>query len=139
MIYGITLIILSLIAVPSLIVSKKPNAQEILDKIAPYQGWIGVVFCFWGLWGVISAVLNIGILSTHPIWWITWIAGSAVQAILGFMLGYGLIQKYVLSKNEKAAEKAAEVQVKLGKMQGKIGMIGIGVGIWMIVAAILFY
>ena len=55
MIYGITLILLSIIAVPSLILSKKPNAQELLDKVAPYQGWIGLVFCFFGVWGVISA------------------------------------------------------------------------------------
>jgi len=40
MIYGITLVLLSIIAVPSLILSKKPDAKELLKKIEPYQGWI---------------------------------------------------------------------------------------------------
>lgn len=138
MIYGIMLIILSLIAVPSLILAKKTNAQELLDKIAPYQGWIGVVFCFWGIWGIITAVMNIGWLTSSPIWWITLVAGSAIEAILGFMLGYSLIQKHVLSNNEKAKEKGAELMVKLGKMQGKLGLIGIAVGVWMLIAKMLF-
>jgi len=38
MIYEITLILLSIIAVPSLILSKKPNAKELLEKVEPYQG-----------------------------------------------------------------------------------------------------
>ncbi len=59
MIYGITLIILGILAAPSLLLSKKPNAKELLDKITPYQGWIGLGFCFWGLWGIIQALLNI--------------------------------------------------------------------------------
>jgi len=43
MIWGITLILLSIVAVPSLILSKKPNAKELLEKVEPYQGWIGLV------------------------------------------------------------------------------------------------
>jgi len=138
MIHGITLIVLSILAVPSLIISRKPNAKELLDKVAPYQGWIGVLFCFWGVWGVISAFLNMGLLTEYPIWWITWLAGAAVEAILGFILGYGLIQKYALSKNESAKEKGEQVMKKLGAIQGKLGIIGVIVGIWVIVASLLF-
>jgi len=36
MFYGIQLILLSIIAVPSLILAKKPNAKELLEKIEPY-------------------------------------------------------------------------------------------------------
>jgi len=135
MIYGITLIILGLLAAPSLLISKKPNAQELLDKITPYQGWIGLLFCFWGIWGVIQAVLNISILGSWPIWWITWLASSAIQAILGFILGYGMINKLLLSKSEEAKEKGAKILAKLAPIQGKLGLIGI----WVIVARILFY
>ncbi len=138
MIYGITLIILGLLAAPSLLLSKKPNAKELLDKITPYQGWIGLVFCFWGIWGVIQAILNIGLLTDFPIWWITWIAGSAISAILGFILGYGMINKLLLSKNEEAKQKGEELLAKLAPIQGKLGLIGVVVGIWVVVANILF-
>ena len=138
MIYGILLILLSLIAVPSLILSKKPNAQELLDKVAPYQGWIGIVFCLLGIWGIISAFLNIGWLTSAPIWWFTLLAGSVVQATLGFILGYGIISKQLLSGSNEAQEKANQLLAKLAPIQGKLGLVGIGVGIWMIVAHIMF-
>ncbi|MBL3658558.1 hypothetical protein [Fulvivirga sediminis] len=138
MIYGITLILLSIIAVPSLILAKKPNAKELLAKVEPYQGWIGLVFCFWGVWGIISAVLNIGWLTTAPIWWITLLAGSVVEAGLGFMLGFALMNKLFLGSNPSAKEKAANLREKIAPKQGKLGVLGIIVGCWMIAASFLF-
>ena len=139
MIYGITLIILGILASPSLLLSKKPNAKELLDKITPYQGWIGLGFCFWGVWGVIQAILNIGWIGDWPIWWITWLASSAVEAVLGFILGYGMISRHLLSKNEQAKEKGEQLLAKLAPIQGKLGLAGIIVGVWVIIASIFFY
>ena len=138
MIWGISLVLLSIIAVPSLVLSKKPNAKELLEKIEPYQGWIGMVFCFWGVWGIISSVLNIGWLTTAPIWWVTFLAGNIISAVLGFMLGFGLINKYFLSKNEDAIAKAEELREKIAPKQGKLGLVGIFVGAWMIAASFMF-
>lgn len=138
MIYGISLILLSIIAVPSLILAKKPNAKELLEKIEPYQGWIGLIFCFWGVWGIISAFLNMGWLTSAPIWWSTLLAGSVVEAGLGFMLGFGMINKLILSKNEEAKEKAELLREKIAPKQGKLGILGIAVGAWMIVASFMF-
>lgn len=138
MIWGITLILLSIIAVPSLLLAKKPNAKELLEKIEPYQAWIGMVFCFWGVWGIITAVLNLGWLTVAPIWWITFLAGNIISAVLGFMLGFGLINKYVLSKNDNAKEKADALRAKIAPKQGKLGLVGIIVGVWMIAASFIF-
>ncbi|WP_298488749.1 hypothetical protein [uncultured Maribacter sp.] len=138
MIWGITLILLSLIAVPSLILAKKPNAKELLAKVEPYQGWIGLVFCFWGVWGIITAILNLGWLTSAPIWWITLLAGNIVSAALGFMLGSGLINKLFLGKNEAAQAKAEELRQKIAPKQGKLGILGLIVGGWMIAASFLF-
>ncbi|PKH51835.1 hypothetical protein CXF68_14600 [Tenacibaculum sp. Bg11-29] len=139
MFYGIQLILLSIIAVPSLILAKKPNAKELLDKIEPYQGWIGLIFCLGGVWGVISSILNMGWITSYPIWWITLLAGSLVQAVLGFMLGFGMINKLILSKNEAAQQKAEALREKLAPKLGKLGVFGLIVGAWMIVASLLFF
>lgn len=138
MIWGITLILLSIIAVPSLLLSKKPNAKELLEKIEPYQGWIGFAFFFWGVWGVISALLSLGLLTTYPIWWITLLAGNVIEAVLGFMLGFGLINKFVLSKSPAGEEKGNRLREKLAPKQGQLGLLGLIVGAWMIVASFLF-
>jgi hypothetical protein len=138
MIYGITLIILGLMAAPSLILSKKPNAKELLDKLTPFQGWIGLVFAFWGVWGIISAIMNLDVLTHWPIWWITWLASSVVEATLGFLLGYGMISKLILSKNPTAQEKGEQLLAKLAPLQGKLGLFGVIVGIWVVIASFLF-
>lgn len=138
MIYGITLIILGLLAIPSLLLDKKPDAKEWFDKIAPYQGWIGVVFAIWGLWGIISCFLSIGLLTSWPIYWITWLLVSVVEFVLGFILGYGLIVKYALSKNEQAAQKGEQLLAKLIPWQGKLGIVAIVLGIWMIISSIIW-
>ncbi|MCK5800206.1 MAG: hypothetical protein KAI47_23610, partial [Deltaproteobacteria bacterium] len=56
------LILGGILASASLIVARKPNAQELIDKITPYQGWIGVALFFWGIWDVIQLIRVIGIL-----------------------------------------------------------------------------
>ncbi len=141
MLYGITLIILSIIAVPSLILAKKPNAAALLAKIVPYQGWTGFVFFIWGVWGLIQSILTLGWFSSGLWWiilWLTYFASSLVEAILGFMLGYGLISKYLLSKNEKAKEKGEQLLAKMASVQGKLGIFGIIVGLWCIVLRLLW-
>ena len=135
--YGITLIILGLVACPSLILDKKPNAKELFDKIAPYQGWAGVVFCIWGIWSIISAILTLDMLTTLPVVWILWLLCGLVEAALGFILGYSLIYKYALSKNETSAKKGEELLAKLLPLQGKIGIAAIIIGIVYVVCYII--
>jgi hypothetical protein len=139
MFYGITLILLGLLAAPSLLLSRRPDAKEMLDKITPYQGWFGAIMCFWGLWGTIQAVLNIGILKFFPVYWATWLATSVMSVILGFILGYGLINQHLLANNEAAKAKGEETLRKLAPLQGRLGLIGVILGIWCVIASILFY
>ncbi|MDE7133943.1 MAG: hypothetical protein K2N86_01510 [Rikenellaceae bacterium] len=139
MLYAILLIVLGILAVPSLIVSKKPNAKELIDKIAPFQGWLGLVFCVIGIWGIISSIIHIGWLTSYPIIWILDLAVAIVEACLGFILGYNLIVKYVLSKNEAAAAKGEQILAKLLPLQGKLGIAAIVLGIvYIILYFVLF-
>jgi hypothetical protein len=121
-----------------LLLSKQPNAKEILDKIKPYHGWIGIIFCLWGLWGVIQAFVHISAISIVPIWWMTWFASCAMEALLGFILGYEIINQHLLSKNDEVKEKGQQLLAKLTPIQNKLGMIAIGLGIWVIIASLAF-
>ena len=136
LIYGIIMIIISLLAAPQLLVSKRPDAKEFLDKLVPFQGWAGVVFCIWGIWQLIQ-VLQWTLLLQGGIWgillWLTFFLYAAVAIILGFILGYSLFVKYVLGKNEAAKEKADKMMKKLQSIQTKVAIVGIIVGIWYIV------
>ena len=141
MIYGIILIILGLLAAPSLLLAKKPDAKETLDKLAPIQGWLGLIFFIGGVFSIIMVILAMGLLG-HGIWgiiwWITQLACALIQTALGFLLGYSLIVKYGLSKNEAAKAKGEQLMAKLQPLQGKVGLLGIIIGVWVIICSFLY-
>ena len=137
MINGIWLALLGVLAVPSLILAKRPDAKEMLGKLAPYQGWIGAVSALWGVWGIISCVLNLGMLAHWPISWATWLANSVLLAGLGLILGIGTLKTFI--KDPTAQAKMDETLAKVAPHQGRLGLAAIGVGIWMVVSGFLFH
>lgn len=136
---GILLILLGILAVPSLLLSRRPDAKDLLDKITPYQGWIGVVFCIVGLLAVIRGLFNLNVLFYFPIYGLLFMAVAVVMTLLGFILGYSLIQKYALSKNATANEKGVQVLEKIRPMQGKLGILAIILGIVLIILSISYH
>lgn len=136
MVYGIWLAILGVLGASSLIIARRPDAAEMIGKFAPYQGWMGVASAAWGLWGIISCVLSIGLLALFPIWWITWVACSVVQTLLGLLLGVGVMKTFI--KDPAASEKLDQTIAKLSPFQGTIGLAGIGLGIWTVLASFMF-
>ncbi len=121
MLFSIIAILGGLIATSSLIVAKKPNAQELLDKLTPYQGWIGVVLLFWSIKGLI------GMLSYFSI---IYLVANIVMFIVGFLLAYSLLSKYLLEKNETAKAKGQQLRAKLAKFQVPAGVILLILGVY---------
>lgn len=133
---GIWLAVLGVLGASSLIIAKRPDAKEMIDKIAPYQGWIGAVSALWGIWMVISSVLSIGWLAVAPIYWATYLADGVLQLLLGLLLGVGVLKQFI--KDPTANEKMDQTIAKIAPYQGTLGLIAIGVGIWMVIAGFLF-
>lgn len=133
---AIWLIVLGILGAASIIVAKRPDAKEAIAKLAPYQGWIGAVSALWGVWGLISSVLNLGWLSVAPVYWVMFLSSSVVQALLGFLLGIGVLKTF--AKDEAAHQKMDQLLAKLSPYQGKLGLAAIGVGIAMLVVTVLF-
>jgi len=134
---GIWMALLGVLAAPSLILSKRPDAKQMLDKITPYQGWIGAISALWGVWGIISSVLSLSILADWPIYWITFLASSVLQAALGLLLGVGVLKTFI--KNPQAQEKMDAMIAKLAPKQGVLGLIGICMGVWLVLCGFLFF
>lgn len=127
------LIIGGVLAAASLIVAKKPDAKELIDKLTPYQGGIGAVMFLWGIWDLIGAVRFLDLLSAMPLLWIFWLVSALAEIVLGFLLGFGLITKYALSKNEQAMEKGQAIRAKLAVYQGPLGLVAIALAVVMLV------
>lgn len=133
---GVWLAVLGILGASNLIIARKPDAKELIAKLAPYQGWIGAVSALWGIWGIISSVLNLGMLAHYPIYWVTFLASAVVQAGLGLLLGVGTLKTFI--KQPQAIEKMDVMVTKLAPYQGTMGLVSIGVGVWMVVVSLLW-
>ena len=136
LINGLWLAVLGVLGASSLIIAKRPDARELIGKLAPYQGWIGVVSAIWGAWGIISSILNLGWLTSWPILWITWLANSVLLLALGLLLGVGVLKTFI--KSAEAHFKMDQTIAKLAPYQGALGIGAILVGSWMILSGFLY-
>jgi hypothetical protein len=129
--FGAWLIVLGILGASSLIIAKRPDAKQLIDKIVPYQGWFGAASVFYGIFDLISSIGAMGMMGVHPpiglIWWILYLANGLLQISLGLLLGVGVIKTFI--KDPTAQAKMDQTIVKLSPFQGTLGFIAIGVGI----------
>lgn len=130
---GLITIAGGILAASSLILARKPNAKELIDRITPYQGWIGIVMFFWGIWALLDCIRHVGLLSAMPIFWIFWLASGVADLVVGFLLGFGLITKYALGKSPAAEARGHAIRAKLANYQGAFGIFAIVTGVLYIV------
>ena len=128
MLSGLITIAGGILAASSLIVARKPNAKDLIDKLTPYQGWIGIVMFFWGVWGVLDCVRFLGVLSARPLFWLFWLACGVADLVVGFLLGFGLITKYALGKSPSALARGQRIRARLAGYQGTFGLLAIAMG-----------
>ena len=133
---ALLLIAAGALSIPTLIAAKQPNAKEVLDKMVPFQGVIGIILLLWGLFSLISDVFSAGFslfMRFFPIWGIIYIVSVLVAIGLGILLGYGLISKYALSKNADAARSGEMVRSKIAAFQVPLGIAGIVLGVLLLI------
>jgi hypothetical protein len=135
-VYGGWLILLGVLGAANLIIARKPDAKEIIVKLAPYQGWIGAVSVLCAIWQIIGTFLNLGLLSALPFMWVTFAATAVLQLVLGLLLGVGVLKTF--TKSPEAHARMDETIRKVAPYQGTLGLVAIGTGVWMVVANVLF-
>jgi len=128
--FSILLIVVGVLAAYPGIVRARPDAKEILDKILPYQGFIGIVALIWGALNLLRLLLHFGTMSMMPAaWLILALAGNIVAVLLGLLLGYGLIAQYLLNNSPAARQRGEELRSKLLARQVTLGWAGIALGV----------
>lgn len=114
-----------LLAMSSLLVGKSAGAAEKLATLAKYQGWIGLTMFGWGVWELISCVLNLGMMGTAPLSFIFWALSGVADFAVGLLLGFGLISTYVFRGNQMAIQKGDAIRSKLVAFQVPLGGLAI--------------
>jgi hypothetical protein len=134
---GVWLVVLGVLGAANLIIARKPEAKQLIDKISPYQGWMGAISCLWGIWITLWMVLGIAALASYPIWWVSVLSAGVVQAALGLVLGIGVLKTFI--KAPAAQAKMDQVLAKLAPYSGTLGLVSMGLGVWVVLANMFFY
>ena len=124
----ITILVLlagGLLGASSIIIGKRPDAKQLIDKLLPYHGIIGVVMLLWGLRDAFQLLRSLSVIGHVTLGWLVFLVTTLTELGLGFLLGYGLIVKYVLGNHPQAVAKAEQVRAKLRAYQGPLGVTAI--------------
>ena len=136
--YFTFLIILGMLGAANIIIAKKPDARVIIEKFSPYQGWIGVVALFYGVFEVIQAIGLLSWMSEglfQMLWVITFFGSAVLQISLGLLLGVGTLKTFV--KEPRVTEKLTTMSQKLAPYQGTLGLVSMATGVWFAVITFL--
>ncbi|HEY0476030.1 MAG TPA: hypothetical protein VGD37_00815 [Kofleriaceae bacterium] len=115
-----------ILAASGLIVARKPNAKELIDKLVPYQVIIGVAMLGLGLIGLLWWLAHglFTLVSHGSLFGITVAAMTLTSIVLGFLFGMPQIAKW-MAGNPAARDKAVQLSRSVAPYQGMLGIIGL--------------
>jgi uncharacterized membrane protein YwaF len=133
----IALILGGLLAASGLIIAKKPNAKELIDKLVPFQVLIGVAMLGLGVVNLLLSLAN-GVLTalTHTagLFGLTVLVVTGASILLGVLFGLPQFNKW-MQGHGNAQQKTMEFAHKVAPFQGSIGLIGLAASL----LALLYY
>ncbi len=129
-VYALLLILGGAVACSGLIVAKKPDAERILAKLAPFQALIGLALMglgiiFFIMQGPITAFKSI---SAEPMLAVANLGGVLVGIVLGFLLALPQIVRALPNAEQRAndlAQKIIPFQLLLGIAAAGCGVLGL--------------
>jgi len=125
LIHALALAVGGLLAASGLIIAKKPDAKQLIDKLMPYQAIIGVILLVLGVLSLLQSLGGLMSVITHfPLLGLTGLAVIVTSILLGFMFGMPQIAKWMPGEG-KTEQKGMELSRKLAPFQGILGIIAL--------------
>jgi hypothetical protein len=123
---ALVLIAGGLLAASTVIVARRPDAQQVINRLVPFQAMIGVALLAFGFINMIRLLTSgtLGALSRVPFFFASHLCVLGCSVLLGFLFGMPLISRLVPGSSS-AEQKAAELAQKIAAFQIMLGLLGI--------------
>lgn len=128
-------IVTGMLAAASVVIKKSPDAASLIKKIKPYEAFIGAASLIMG----ILSLLNVTTYFRY-----SFIYGSISSAciasciIMGFLLGYPVIQDFLLDElSEEARAKSNEIYERLTPYKITSGLVAMATGGYLVITSLL--
>lgn len=113
------------LAIPALIISKRPDARAMIDKLTPFQALIGVAMLALSLINFLRMVPHLNLIFKANLF------GTAAtftmyiaSALLGILFGMPQITKWIPG-NSSAEQKALQLTQRIAPFQVLLGLVTI--------------
>lgn len=127
MLLALLSIITGILAAASVVVKKMPDAEKTIQKIKPYEAMIGAAALILGIFSIFSISRHFAVYGF--IGGSSYVASAAACLVMGFLLGYPVLQDLVIDEmSENARNKSAELYEKLTPYKVMAGLVGMGAG-----------
>lgn len=124
----IVLILGGILAASTVIIAKRPDAQQAINKLVPFQGAIGIALLVFGVIWLLRSINIIKAMSGYPIFGATTLTVVGASILLGVLFGMPLIVR-LIPGDSPAEQKAAQFAANIAGFQVLIGLAGIVAGI----------
>jgi hypothetical protein len=122
---AIVAILGGILAASAMILARKPDAKQLIDKLTPYQALIGVgmialgVINFLRILGYLTDVFKVNLMLASAL-----LALLLTSVALGGLFGMPQITKWIPGESS-AEQKALELTRKVAPYQGILGLVAI--------------
>ncbi len=122
-------IVAGCLAAAAVVIQKLPDAEKAIEKIKPYEAFIGVAALLFGIMQLLSIGKMFGSITG-----LVALAATVSCILMGFLLGFPVLQDMVINDmSEDSRAKAAEWYQKLTPYKITAGLTAIGTGIYLLI------
>lgn len=129
LVFSILLFILGALAVYPAMIQTWPATKQWLDKAVPYQAVLGIVMAIWGLIYGLRLLARAGEMHSALVIWLVALVACVVAFLLGLLLGYSVIERYILRNNAQFQQQGEIYRAKLLARQASLGWGAIVLGV----------
>jgi hypothetical protein len=121
---AIVLIAGGVLAASAVIVARRPDAQQHINKLLPFQAIIGISLLVLGFLNLVKNVSFFKSMSGYPFFAGAYLSVIGCSILLGFLFGMPVISK-LIPGNSSAEQKAAQIASQIAGFQIILGALGI--------------
>jgi ABC-type phosphate/phosphonate transport system permease subunit len=115
-----------------------PKFDEIMGKLSPAKGVIGIAMIVIGLWQLLWFIFNLGVffrvlLPNFTLSAIVLLISIVIAVVLGFFLARDVFK----NREELPQEKIDAIEAKIAKYKTTLGVTGIAAGIYLLLWGVI--
>jgi hypothetical protein len=116
------------LAASVVVLTRRPDADELMDDLTPYLGWTGIAMFFWAVWELIGAVRYAAAFGAQSLETMLWLASGAACLGVGFFLAFGLLTTYALANSQLAIARRRLIRERVVVLQVPVGFAAMAMG-----------